>query len=130
MMIRALTAAAAFALAACGDLDASLEEAKQGAATIGQDVLEAGLGAVDTRTACVLAGQSEAFCTCASERLGPNITGEHVDAFRTAIAATINGEPLDAADADGEAIDPATREAIVQCATTAAIQGAVNEAGN
>ncbi|GAM97000.1 hypothetical protein U91I_00621 [alpha proteobacterium U9-1i] len=125
-----LLTAAAFALAACGDLGASLEEAKQGAADIAQETLEAGMGAVDTQTACMLAGQSEAFCGCVAERLGPDLTSEHLDALRAAVAASVNGEGPPASSESAEPLDAATRQALVQCATRAAIDGAVGDAGN
>lgn len=125
-----LLTAAAFALAACGDLGASLEEANQGAAEIAQETLEAGMGAVDTQTACVLAGQTEAFCGCVAERLGPDLTVEHVAALRDAVAASVSGEGSEASGESAQPIDAATRQALVQCATRAAIDGAAGDTGN
>lgn len=122
-----LLATALMALAACDDVGADLERAKQGAITAGQDVLNAGAEVLDTRTACLLAGQSAAFCNCLSERLGPDITPEHVDALSAAVRATLEGEALETASQASETVDAATREALVQCATRAAIEGAVTE---
>lgn len=125
-----LIIAATVGATACGDLSADVERAKQGAITIGEDALEASMGAVDTQTACVLAGQSEAFCGCVAERLGPDLTSEHVEALRAAVAASVSGQGLEASGDGGEPIDAATREALVQCATRAAIDGAVGQAGS
>lgn len=77
-----------------------------------------------------LAGQSEAFCGCVAERLGPNITSENLETLRVAIETSINGEVLDASPASGEPADAATREALIQCATRSAVQGAIGDTGN
>ncbi len=122
-----LVTAAALALAGCGDINAEIDRAKQGAIEAGQDALTAGADVLDTRTACVLAGQSEAFCGCLSERLGSDITPEHVEAVSAAVRATLEGQTLETASQAAEGVDAATREALVQCATRAAIEGAVTE---
>lgn len=116
-------------LAACGDLGADLENAKNEAAEIGRGALESVGASVDTRTACALAGQSEAFCGCLSERLGPEITPERIEAFTEAVRATATGQTA-SGEGDGAGVDDATRQALVQCATRAAIDGAVNEGAN
>ncbi len=125
-----LFASAALALAACGDIAADLEQAKQGAVDLGQSALEMGAGAVDTRTACLLAGQSEALCGCVQERLGPDITPEHVEALTEVVRASLDGRGIEAAAQSAEGVDAATREALVQCTTNAAIQGVVGESAN
>jgi len=117
------------ALAACGDAS-DLSQAKQDVLEMGGQALEAARGAVDTRTACMLAGQSEAFCGCVQERLGPQVTGEHVEAMTTVVRETLSGQGVEAAAQNAKGIDATTREALVQCATHAAIRGAVSEAGN
>ncbi|WP_325062458.1 hypothetical protein [Vitreimonas sp.] len=96
-------------------------------ASIGGQALEAATGAVDTRTACVLAGQSEAFCGCVQERLGSRITREHVDAITGVARDALSGEGMEAAARTAENIDPATRDALIQCATQTAIQGALGD---
>lgn len=122
-----LLAAAALALTACGEVDNEIERAKQGALEAGQEALNAGADVLDTRTACLLAGQSEAFCGCLSERLGSDITPEHVGALSAAVRATLEGQPLETASQPSDGVDAQTREALVQCATRAAIEGAVTE---
>lgn len=117
--------AAMLALAACDAAD--LETAKQEAASLGGQALEAATSAVDTRTACVMAGQSEAFCGCVQERLGPRITREHVEDLANVTLQATSAEGVEAAAREAENIDPATREAVVQCATHAAVQGMIGQ---
>jgi hypothetical protein len=136
MRVRLLFAAFAFVgLAACGDLNADLERAKQGAVELGQEALNAGAEVLDTRSACLLAGQSASFCGCLSERLGPDLTGEHVEALKEMVRATVNGQapPTAAESADGvnpQSLEAQSREAIVACAARAAIEGAATEGAN
>jgi hypothetical protein len=115
------------ALAACGDLSSDLENAKQEAAAMGREALEVAGGEVDTRSACLLAGQSEAFCGCLSERLGPEVTAEQISVVTDAVRATLAGETIAASETETASIDSTTRQAVVQCATRAAIEGAVTE---
>lgn len=122
-----LLTATALALAGCGDINTEIERAKQGAIEAGQDALNAGADVLDTRTACLLAGQSEAFCGCLSGRLGSDITPEHVEALSAAVRATLEGQPLETASQSSGGVNAQTREALVQCATRAAIEGAVTE---
>lgn len=122
-----LLMAAALALGACGDINAEIDRAKQGAIEAGQEALNAGADVLDTRTACLLAGQSDAFCGCLSERLGSDITPEHVEALSAAVRATLEGQTLETASQAAEGVDAATRDALVQCATRAALEGAVTE---
>lgn len=119
----------AFALAACGDA-ADLQQVKQGALDIGGQALEAASSAVDTKTACVLAGQSEVFCGCVQESLGAEITTEHLEALKNVVSESLSGEGLQSAAETASGIDAETRDALVQCATKAAVQGAIGEAGN
>lgn len=133
MQVRVLFAAAAFVgLAACGDLNADLERAKRGAVELGQEALNAGAEVLDTRSACLLAGQSASFCGCLSERLGPDLTAEHVEVLTDMVRASVSSEtPADAAEgAQSPSLESQSREAIVACATRAAIEGAVTEGPN
>lgn len=124
-----MIALSALALVAACDVP-EVEQIQQEAAEIGGQALEAARGAVDTRTACMLAGQSEAFCGCLQERLGPEITQEHLDAVTGMARRTAEGGSLETAAQEAQNVDPATRDALVQCATQAAVQGIVGEAGN
>lgn len=131
LAMRILTALAALLLLSACDVPSNLEEAKQQAADIGGQVMDTARGAVDTRTACMLAGQSEAFCGCVQERLGPEITEQHMTEITGVVRETLEGRSIEAAAETASDIDPTTRDALVQCATHAAIQGAIGgEAGN
>jgi hypothetical protein len=127
--MRFLIALSALALVAACDVP-DIEQIQQEATEIGGQAMEAARGAVDTRTACMLAGQSEAFCGCVQERLGPEITQEHLDAITGVAQRTVEGGILETAAEEAQNVDPATREALVQCATQAAVQGIVGESGN
>jgi len=130
-ILRALSSSIAIiALAACGDLSSDLENATQEAVAIGREALEVAGGEVDTRTACVLAGQSGAFCGCLSERLGAEITSEQIGAVTDVVGATVNGETNASGENAPATIDATTRQTIVECATRAAIDGAVSEGAN
>jgi len=107
-----------------------LQPVKQGALDLGGQALEAASGAVDTKTACMLAGQNEAFCGCVQDSLGSKITGEHLEALKTVVGESLSGEGLSAAIEKAGSVDAPTRQALVQCATTAAVEGALAEAGN
>lgn len=124
-----LLAGFALMLSGCGDA-ADLQQVKQGALDLGGQALDAASSAVDTKTACVLAGQSEAFCGCIQDSLGSEITGEHMDALKNVVSESLGGEGLQAAIEKAADVDPKTRDALVQCATTAAVDGALGEAGN
>jgi hypothetical protein len=127
-MRRFVPVVALFLLAACGDAD--IESAKQQAADWGGQAIGAATDVVDTRTACMLAGQSEAFCGCVQTRLGSDLTREHVESLTDVIGRAASGEGLEAAAEGVSSADPAVRDAIVQCATNAAVQGALGEGEN
>jgi len=119
-----ITLAAILALAACD------EQATQDIAKLGGQALEAASSAVDTRTACVLAGQSEAFCGCVQERLGARITPEHVEDITGVVTEAVQSGSIEGAARSAENIDPVTRDALIQCATSSAVQGMLGEGQN
>jgi len=129
MMRTVLIGGLAFALAACGD-GTNFQQMKQGAADLGGQAVKAASSAVDTRTACMLAGQSEVFCGCVQDGLGPEMTGEHLETLKNIVSESLNGEGLQSAVEKAGGLDAGTRDALVQCATKAAVQGALGEAGN
>ncbi len=129
MMRTVLIAGLALALSACGDA-VDLQNVKQGALDLGGQALEAASGAVDTKTACILAGQSEVFCGCVQDSLGSEISGEHLEALKTVVSESLNGQGLSSAIEKAVEVDPETREALVQCAASAAVESAIGEAGN
>jgi len=129
MMRTLLVTVLASALVACGDA-ADFQQVKQGALDIGGQALEAARGTVDTRTACVLAGQSEAFCQCAQDSLGAELSGEHLEILKDVVSESLNGNGLQTALEMSGGLDAETRDGFVRCATGAAIEGALGEAGN
>jgi hypothetical protein len=74
----------------------------------------------------MLAGQSAAFCGCLQTELGPRIEPAHIDALTSVIAASVKGDL--AAGVQSATPEPATRQALTQCAVRAAVAGAVSEA--
>jgi hypothetical protein len=116
---------ALFLLAACGEANQALNEAKEMAG----EAAKAAAEMVDTQTACTLAGQNEAFCGCAQEALGPKLTGEHVQAFASIVKASLVGD-VSQAIAENTVLTETERNALVQCTTRAAIAGAVEPEQN
>jgi hypothetical protein len=123
-------AIAVVALAGCGEAPEALTQAKQEAAALAKEAASAAAGAVDTRTACVVAGQSAAFCGCLQDELGPRIKGEHVEAVTAVLRRPIAGEPIADAAKSAPTIDAPTRAALVQCAAKGAVSEAASEAAN
>jgi len=120
--MRIVLAIAVFALAACGEVD--LEKARDGALDLGQQALEVAADAVDVRTACTLAGQSEAYCGCLQERAGSEISPEAIEAIGTVVRRTIAGEGMEAAVEGATGLDQQTRDALIQCAAQPAAPAA------
>jgi len=117
--------AALIALSAC---DASnLEQAQQDMAKLGGQAIDVASSAVDTRTACVIAGQSEAFCGCVQERLGARITREHVEDITGVVTSAVQNGSIEGAARSASDIDPTTRDALIQCAANTAVQGMIGE---
>lgn len=129
MMRTVLVTGLAFVLAACGDTT-GFQQIRQGALDLGGQALEAATGVVDTRTACVLAGQPEAFCECVQDNLGAERSGEQLEMLRNVVSEALNSKDLQAVLEASGGPDAETRNAIVQCTANAAIEGALGEAGN
>lgn len=125
-MTRALLfAASIFALGACGDVEQSLEGAKQEASQIAGEALRAGAAATDTRTACLLAGQSEAFCGCVERQFGSDVSPVQIEAIGQLARETLAGADANTAGADTETSQ--TRQALLQCAAEGAVGGLASE---
>jgi len=123
--MRMILAAALLALAACGEAD--FEKAQQGALDLGQSALEAATQSVDTRTACTIAGQSDAYCGCLQERIGAELTPERVEAITTVVRETVQGGGVQSAVEGASNIDADMRDALIQCATAPGGEAATNE---
>jgi hypothetical protein len=113
-------------LAACGQAGGDAAGAAGALLETGVAVAKDAAGAAaelaDTRTVCVIAGQSPAFCGCLQNELGPRVDSVAVDALSTMVKSTLDGGLTGAAEALKD-VDPATREALTRCA----VQGAASE---
>jgi hypothetical protein len=125
-----LFAAAVMTLAACGDVNANLERAKQEASDLGQQAVDMGADVLDTRSACVLAGQSASFCGCLAKEIGPDITSENVQALTEMVRATVSGGDVNKAAEGAGGVDAQSQAAILECATRAAVEDTISEGGN
>ncbi len=83
-------------------------------------------GLMTTTNACMLAGQSEAFCGCLGTELGQQLDTKHIEGLTGALKAGIGGD-VDGAIKEASTIDPETRSALAKCGTRAAIAGAVGQ---
>jgi hypothetical protein len=116
------------------DLNAVTDEikttAKSAAQSAANDAMsEAGLaagGLLTTGNACLLAGQSEALCSCLSTELGSQLDAKHIEGLTAAIKSGLGGD-VGAAIKGAGSIDPQTRAALAKCGTRAAISGAMGQ---
>jgi hypothetical protein len=121
-----------FTLAACGspEVGAAAQELKNAAkAAAGDAMAEAGFaagGILTTQNACLLAGQSEAFCGCISTQLGNTLDERHLASLAPALKASLSGDVTSALK-EASNIDPETRTALATCGTRAAIAGAIGQ---
>lgn len=83
---------------------------------------------VGVKTACTLAGQSEAFCGCVDERLGSKLDARQLDALSKVVVEAVRTGSVAAAAEGSDALSPETRQALAQCAARAAVTGVVGEA--
>jgi hypothetical protein len=117
-------------LSACGspEVGAAKDELKSAAkAAVGDAVGEASAmaaGLLDTKNACLVAGQSEAFCGCLSTELGPNLDDTHMATLKEALKTGLKGDIGEALKGASN-VDPETRSALAKCGTRAAISGAM-----
>jgi hypothetical protein len=73
----------------------------------------------------MIAGQSEAFCGCVQDRLGARITPERIEDITSVVGEAVQSGSIEGAAQSAQNIDPTTREALLQCTTHAAVQGAL-----
>lgn len=83
-------------------------------------------GLMTTSNACLLAGQSEAFCGCLGTELGQALDTKHIEGITQIVKTGIGGD-VDAALKEAGNIDPETRAAVAKCGTRAAIAGAIGQ---
>jgi hypothetical protein len=61
------------------------------------------------------------------ERLGARITREHVEDITGVVTTAVQSGSIEGAARSAEDIDPVTRDALIQCATSSAVQGIIGE---
>lgn len=111
---------------AVADLKGSLGTLATAAVDVAGDAARVAGSALDTRTACQLAGQSAAFCGCLATRLGPDLDAKAIEAMASVLTEAAGGSLQGALD-QATNIDPTTREAVTACAAEGAVAGAVGE---
>ncbi len=111
---------------AVADLKGSLGTLATAAVDVAGDAARVAGSALDTNTACQLAGQSAAFCGCLATRLGPDLDAKAIEAMASVLTEAAGGSLQGALD-QATNIDPTTREAVTACAVEGAVAGAVGE---
>lgn len=101
---------------------------KQSAGEFAKEAAQTAGGMVGVKTACTLAGQSEAFCGCVDDRLGSKLDAGQLDALSKVVVETVRTGSIDAAVQSADALSPETRQALAQCAARAAVTGVLGEA--
>lgn len=101
---------------------------KQSAGEFAKEAAQTAGGMVGVKTACTLAGQSEAFCGCVDDRLDSKLDAGQLDALSKVVVETVRTGSIDAAVQSADALSPETRQALAQCAARAAVTGVLGEA--
>lgn len=127
MISRAIVCALALlSLAACGEQVAQMKDA---AVDLGKEAAKAASEVVDTKTACTLAGQNEAFCGCLQTELGARIAPEHIDAVAKVVKDSLGGGGVQKAAEAATGVDQKTKDALIKCSVQGAVGAAQQEAG-
>ena len=113
------------ALAACDNAGSAI---KTGAGDFAKEATRTASGMVSLKTACTIAGQSEAFCGCVQDQLGSKLDAGQLSGITEVIVETVKTGTLEGAAENSQALSPETRKALVQCAARATVAGAVGEA--
>jgi hypothetical protein len=120
-----LIALAGLALASCDNAGSAL---KTSAGDFAKEATRTASGMVSLKTACTVAGQSEAFCGCVEERLGARLDPAQLKGVTDVIIEAVKTGSLEGAAQNATALPPETRTALVQCAARATVAGVVGEA--
>ena len=112
-------------LAACDNAGSAI---KASAGDFAKEATRTASGMVSLKTACTVAGQSEAFCGCVQDQLGSKVDATQLRGVTEVIVETVKTGTLEGAAQNSQALSPETRTALVQCAARATIAGAVGEA--
>ena len=126
MVLRSgLLALTCLVLVGCDNAGTSI---KSSAGEFAKEATRTASGMVGLKTACRVAGQSEAFCGCIDERLGSKLDPAQLRSLTGVIVETVKTGTLEGAAQNATSLPPETRTALVQCAARAAVSGAVGEA--
>lgn len=107
------------ALAACGEAGTDLKSA---AGDLAKGAKEFAAETVDTKTACMLAGQDEVICGCVQEKVGARLSPDDIKALTDIVKRAVSAETIEAAAKESAAaVDPKFGEALAQCAVRNAI---------
>lgn len=120
-----LVVLACLALGACDNAGSAI---KSSAGEFAKEATRTASGFVSLKTACTVAGQSEAFCGCVQERLGSRLDAAQLRGVTEVIVEAVKTGTLEGAAQNAGALSPETRTALVQCAARATVAGAVGEA--
>ncbi len=116
---------AGLALVACDNAGSAI---KAGAGDFAKEATRTASGMVSLKTACTVAGQSEAFCGCVQDQLGSKLDAGQLRGLTEIIVETVKTGTLEGAAEKSQALSPETRTALIQCAARATVAGAVGEA--
>jgi hypothetical protein len=123
-----LILAATLGLSACGqptsELGEAVKDVKTAAVGVAGDAAKAVGDVIDTKMACQLAGQSEAFCGCLQTELGPKLKAEHIDAVTAIVKTSIDGS-IQSAVKTATSLEPKTRNGLLTCAAKGALSDAI-----
>lgn len=129
MRLRSVLAAlAVLSVAACGEAGQAIGDMKSAAVDLGKEAAKAAAEVVDTKTACTLAGQNEAFCGCLQTELGAKISPAHIDAIASVVKQSIGGGSVEKAAEESPALDDKTRQAVISCGVKGAVGAATESA--
>jgi formylmethanofuran:tetrahydromethanopterin formyltransferase len=117
----------AAALASCGEAGTDLKSA---AGDLAKGAKEFAVETVDTKTACMLAGQDEVICGCVQEKVGARLAPEDIKALTEIVKRAVSAGTIEAAAEEGAAaVDPKIGKALAQCAVSTAIGAEVEGSG-
>ena len=116
-----VVAMACVALAACDNAGSVI---KDSAGDFAKEASRTASGMVSLKTACTVAGQSEAFCGCVEERLGSKVDPAQLRGVTNVIVEAVKTGTLEGAARNASELTPETRTALVQCAARATVASA------
>ncbi len=116
---------ACLTMAACDNAGSAL---KTGVGDFAKEATRTASGLVSVKTACTVAGQSEAFCGCVQDQVGSKLDARQLQGITEVMLETVKTGTLEGAAEGSKALTPETRRALIQCAARGAVAGVVGEA--